>query len=419
MRPNRLLTFFHWSIFTAVAVCCIFTIVKYWTLSAWPIIGLNAAVPPLLFVFFRKNTVNRLGVFMLCAPMVFIIEMIYIIVAQLPFPLDVANNLLAFVFTISLTLFALFGEYFTGRLRRHIDIMVYPLLVLNLAGYLLIYFRKPFNLTPYLLTIALLGLYYLLMVRRIRTHERMIVEQHQTIINTRLMMRSQVHDIANFVNAATGWAHLAQNSTTAEKRKERGEKAKASFARLTDHLRTIVGMLSDQKNLVQLVSMNPVAFLESLGDFLQDSFVGETRIVRGDVDDEFVAGTLIIAIPAICTGRSVFVDIQAFCTATFNLLANARKAGATAMRFLVDEQVEPAGLRIRIQDNGPGIPQSKSEMLFKERVESATGSGVGLIGVRMVIDCHDAKISVTDPNTDGQSRTEFTIETLKYISSVS
>lgn len=415
MKSDRMISLFRWIIFAGVTVACVFAIIDYWTLSAWPIIVFNSFFPPFLFWFLGKHTANRLGIFMVSAPVIFILEMMYLIYARLPIPLDVVTNELAFIFTISLTVFALFGEHFDGWLKKHMDALLYPLLGLNLIAYLLIYYKQHFNLIPYLLMLAFLAFYYLISARTIRSNERMIIEQHHTNVNTRIMMRGQIHDISNFLVAITSWFQMAGKERVEENRREYIENGNASSLRLNDHLRTILDMLTDQKNMVHLCLTTPQEFVEYFADFLKDSFVGEIQVVAGDAPRDFVPATLVFAHPISFTGKHILIDIKVFCTAILNLISNARKAGANAMIFCLEERRQPHGLQLRVQDNGSGIPAEKKDLLFKQKVQSDSGSGIGLIGVRMVINCHGATIALTNNNSDGKSRTEFTIAGLEYV----
>ena len=73
------------------------------------------------------------------------------------------------------------------------------------------------------------------------------------------------------------------------------------------------------------------------------------------------------------------------------------------------------GLELQVLDNGCGIPSEKISSLFREKIDSGNGAGVGLLGVRMIIQCHKANIACINHNSDGTGQTEFLISTLEYI----
>jgi hypothetical protein len=223
MSMTKQIQLFRWMVFLVTSALCIDAIIKYWTPVGSPIVAFNCAIPIFMFFFFRKDTVNRIGIFMLISPFVFIGELSYIILFGLPIPLDTAVNELAILFTANLTLFGMFGDHFTGWMRKNLDRFVYPLLVPNLAAYALVYIKHPFPVLPYLFLIAVL-------------------------------------------------------------------------------------------------------------------------------------------------------------------------AGATAMAICIEETQKPHGLQIRIRDNGRGVPEDVLSNLFRGKVTSQTGSGVGLLGVRMIVECHGGHI---------------------------
>ncbi|MBN1758407.1 MAG: HAMP domain-containing histidine kinase [Chitinispirillaceae bacterium] len=413
---QRIFNLFQWIIFLAVTAACANTVLRYWTPGGMVLSLFNLAVPPVLFIFFRKNSVNRLGIFLLCSPVIFLLETIYIIYHKLNIPVILAVNLLAIVFTVNLSLFAMFGRYFTGHLKKHIDIYLYPLLALSISAYVLLYLKEPFNLTPYIFLLAALTFFYLVMVRQLRAHERMITEQQQTISNTRDMVRSIIHDLSNFISAAYGWSKLAIKSDDPEKRKKHYAKAEYSFTHTADHIKTITSILCDRQNMVTLSQIAPQTFCDELFSSLRDSFVGKTVHVRGG-PAELQPGRFTFSSPSTFQGKRLFADIPKMSSAILNLMTNARKAGADSMSLSIEENKEPAGLRLFFRDNGSGIPAPKVNMLFKERLNSETGSGVGLLGVRIIISCHNASIFCTNPNSSGNGITEFTIKTLPYESS--
>jgi len=81
-----------------------------------------------------------------------------------------------------------------------------------------------------------------------------------------------------------------------------------------------------------------------------------------------------------------------------NLTRNAEQAGATRLQFALS--VEPSGraVRLNVNDNGPGIPPSQRESLFRPFAESAKtgGTGLGLYLCRRYVGLLGGSLSVGD-----------------------
>lgn len=88
-----------------------------------------------------------------------------------------------------------------------------------------------------------------------------------------------------------------------------------------------------------------------------------------------------------------------------NLVDNAMKySDKSEIRLTIDAQDTPEGMLVRFADNGPGIPASQAEGVFKmmQRYRSdVPGSGVGLAFCARIMEAHDGKISVDPDYEDG------------------
>jgi len=98
-----------------------------------------------------------------------------------------------------------------------------------------------------------------------------------------------------------------------------------------------------------------------------------------------------------------------------NLLDNAFKWARTTVRITADRVVSPAarrdGLRIVIEDDGPGIPlESRARVLERgaRLDERVAGQGIGLSVVRELVELNGGRIDI-DQSALGGARIEVKI----------
>jgi signal transduction histidine kinase len=93
-----------------------------------------------------------------------------------------------------------------------------------------------------------------------------------------------------------------------------------------------------------------------------------------------------------------------------NLLTNAAKY-APGARVEVRVALDAGCARIEVRDEGPGIPTSEQERLFRpfERVrpDQASGLGLGLFIVRQIVEAHGGVVTLTSAPGRG---TTFVVE---------
>lgn len=90
-----------------------------------------------------------------------------------------------------------------------------------------------------------------------------------------------------------------------------------------------------------------------------------------------------------------------------NLLRNAVEAcvdASIAPHVVVDGRLEAGNVRVSVDDNGPGIPATDRERIFRPFVSTkGRGTGLGLALVQKIIVTHNGRIQVTSAPAGGAS----------------
>jgi signal transduction histidine kinase len=69
-----------------------------------------------------------------------------------------------------------------------------------------------------------------------------------------------------------------------------------------------------------------------------------------------------------------------------NLISNARRAGASRIKFVLSQAERGGGLWVRVSDNGKGLARGAAkERIFEMGYTTTKGSGLGLYHVRQVL----------------------------------
>ena len=92
------------------------------------------------------------------------------------------------------------------------------------------------------------------------------------------------------------------------------------------------------------------------------------------------------------------VDARLMAVAVNNLMENAVKYSPPGSTVDVALSVAPAGIRIAVTDQGPGIPASERDRVFDRyyRLDSAastSGAGLGLFLVRSIVEAHGGQVT--------------------------
>jgi signal transduction histidine kinase len=160
----------------------------------------------------------------------------------------------------------------------------------------------------------------------------------------------------------------------------------------TDSLGQVVTNFLNFANPTQ-VSLSPVD-LHGIAERAADEVRGEAAAHGGAVD---VTGRF-----PVIDGDEVLLK-QAFS----NLLRNAVEASVDASRaprVTIEGQVEGNYVRVSVDDNGPGIPESERERIFTPFFSTkGRGTGLGLALVQKIIVTHNGRIHVSASAQGGAS----------------
>jgi two-component system sensor histidine kinase KdpD len=120
-----------------------------------------------------------------------------------------------------------------------------------------------------------------------------------------------------------------------------------------------------------------------------------------------------IALPADLP--SVYVDAPLITQVLCNLLENGAKHTPPGTRLQVNASAVAEGVRVAVEDEGPGLPAVQPERLFDKfhrgREEGNTGgAGLGLAICRAIIRAHGGDITA-ESRPEGGARFAFTLDT--------
>jgi two-component system sensor histidine kinase HydH len=100
---------------------------------------------------------------------------------------------------------------------------------------------------------------------------------------------------------------------------------------------------------------------------------------------------------------AVEVDPDQLQQVLVNLFANAAQAMRGPGRIQIDGELSPAGARVRVRDDGPGVPADARRRIFDALYTTkAKGSGLGLALCRRIMEAHGGTIDL-EPSDRGAS----------------
>ncbi len=228
--------------------------------------------------------------------------------------------------------------------------------------------------------------------------ERLLEERENRVsaVNDQLevLTRLMRHDISNDMAVARGWAAVLTEHVDDEGRDvlERITRACENVDELTDTAYDLVTVLAEDVekggSSLQTEAVDVLDTLDEEARKLQDRYDDVAVTVEYDAD---LAGTTVVANELL---HSVFG----------NLLSNAVSHNdSDRPRVSVRAEREGLRFRVRIADNGPGIPEEQKRAVFEKDVRGldSGGTGIGLFLVRELVTRFGGSVHAVDNEPRG------------------
>ncbi len=163
-----------------------------------------------------------------------------------------------------------------------------------------------------------------------------------------------------------------------------------------------------ETDMADLVSLMDGALLATRSEAgaLDLELVDFADLVRGEIQDRAETGLdADLVVEPSQMGFDILGDRVALRRVLFNLVENALRYGKSAhVTLMADEAI----VTLRVDDEGPGIPESHRDELMQpfSRLEASRsrqtgGAGLGLAIVQSLVAAHDGHVSIDDAPTGG------------------
>lgn len=226
--------------------------------------------------------------------------------------------------------------------------------------------------------------------------ERLLDERRRQLKETNdqleVLTRIMRHDVQNDTTVALGWAEILDEHV-------HGEEGRRALDRVTDACRNIAALTDTAYDLVQILAADDEEGLRTEATDVRAVLDDEVRKARNRHGDASItveygadlSGTMVVANDLL---HSVFA----------NLLTNAVVHNdRDEPRVMVDAERDGSRVRVRVADDGPGIPDDSKEEIFRKGehgLESA-GTGIGLFLVLELVNRYGGAIHVVDNEPRG------------------
>lgn len=172
-------------------------------------------------------------------------------------------------------------------------------------------------------------------------------------------------------------------------------------------------------SLTSLASLNRVmALVNNLLD-IGKLEAGKIKISRETVDVEDMLASAAAEVKPVAAKRNVEVIVECSCPSfeldrdritqvLINLLSNAIKYSPEGTTVHLSADTKDGSLRIRVRDQGRGVPQSHQQAIFERfkqvtKGDSTTGTGLGLPICKEIVEAHSGRIGVDSQPGQGST----------------
>ena len=165
-----------------------------------------------------------------------------------------------------------------------------------------------------------------------------------------------------------------------------------TVAEETDRLNRLVG------NILDLAKIRAGALIPRRSATAVDEVI---EAVAARLRRSFQAAGVLLKVSLPSTMPEIAADPLQFDQVVTNLLENALRHSPAAGTVRLHASVIPKAIRVRVSDEGPGIPADEREMVFEafyrgQAAPESAGSGLGLAIVRAIVTAHGGRIWVEE-----------------------
>ncbi len=206
-----------------------------------------------------------------------------------------------------------------------------------------------------------------------------VARSEQALALVGRMASSIVHDLRNPLAAIKGFSDLLAQSPSAQERTEFSGIIRQETDRILSMIQDLLDFSRGRPGDLDLQPTDIGQFLLSLRPVLQN-----------EADNSHIA--LFLNCPQ---GLRARMDARRFARVILNLAANAREAmGETGGRLTIEAKEDDGGVKIAVQDTGPGLPPGSASQIFEPFVTRGKrqGTGLGLAICRQIVEAHGGTI---------------------------
>lgn len=213
------------------------------------------------------------------------------------------------------------------------------------------------------------------------------------------------HDLRTPLTAITGYAELIAHGIA------EGDEQRFGIDRIREASRELLRMIDDILNFAQLESGRVVVNRSAV--IVNEAVARAESLIRLRMQDEELSFSFVG-----CEDVRVLADADRLQQVLLNLLTNAIKFTPRGGAISVMCESDDAHVRIRVRDNGIGIPPEQLQRIFEPFVqlgrfidEAGRGVGLGLAISRDLVRLMDGELTVESAPGQGSS---FVVELMRY-----